>query len=143
MANKVFSSCKELQTHLQTLCDQAVKATAEEARQQLSRYINEQSYNTPEFFPDVYRKTYTLLSAAAWQLISKGSAEIYIDGDGMHDENGGHAWEGDDFAGGTARGADYCKASMEEVWGEYVKWCNGNLIGLLKKNLMKVGVSVK
>lgn len=143
MANKVFRTPVELQKYLQVLCDKAVKDTAEEAKKQLTKCIDEQYYNDPGFYPNVYERTEAFLNSAACQLISNGKAEIYIDGDGMHYRNGFNSWQVIEWASESKHGADYYQTSTEDFWSTYIDWCNENLIGLLKMNLQKVGLNVK
>lgn len=143
MAAKVFSSPVELKNYLQVLCDQAVKDTAEEAKKQLTNCINIQYYKDPEFYPNVYKRTNTFLTSAACQLISGGTAEIFIDAEGMHYKNGFNSWKIINWASESKHGADLYQTTTPNFWSTYIEWCNDNLIDLLKKNLRKVGLSVK
>lgn len=143
MAAKVFSSPVGLKNYLQILCDQAVKATAEEAKKQLTKCIDEQYYHDPEFYPNVYERTDTFLTSAACQLISSGAAEIFIDAEGMHYKNGFSSWKVVEWASESKHGADYYQTTTPDFWSTYIEWCNENLIALLKKNLRNVGLNVK
>lgn len=143
MASKVFSSPVDLKNYLQALCDQAIEKTAEEAKSQLTKCIQEQYYDDPEFYPNVYRRTETFLTHAACQLLSNNTAEIYIDVDGMHYKNNFDPMQIVTWASNSQHGADYYQTTTPDFWSTYIEWCNDNLIDLLKQNLRKVGLSVK
>lgn len=143
MAAKVFSSPVELKNYLQVLCDQAIKDTAEEAKQQLTKCIREQYYDDPEFYPNVYERTDTFLTSAACQLLSNNTAEIYIDVEGMHYKNNFNAMQVVTWASNSQHGADYYQTTTPDFWSTYIEWCNKNLIDLLKLNLRKVGLIAK
>lgn len=45
----------------------------------LRECINEQYYNDPEFYPNIYRRTEAFLNSAAYEMLGKDSAKVGID----------------------------------------------------------------
>lgn len=140
---KTFKTFVELQGYVDTLCKKAIQETAEEARKELQRCVDEQYYQDPQFYPHVYQRTETFLSHVASQMLSSNSAEVYIDIEGMHYKNGFDAWQIVSWASKSKHGADYYQTDTEDFWTTFIEWCNSNLLVLLKKNLKKYGLNVK
>nr|DAM62683.1 MAG TPA: hypothetical protein [Caudoviricetes sp.] len=143
MASKVFRTPVELKNYMQVLCDKAINDTAEEAKKQLTKCIDEQYYKDSDFYPNVYERTETFLNSAACQLLSNNSAEIYIDIEGMHYKNNFNAMQVVTWASNSQHGADYYQTSTPDFWSTYIEWCNKSLISLLRKNLKAVGLISK
>lgn len=140
---KTFKTMVELQGYIESLCAKAIQDTAQEAKDELYRCVDEQYYKDPEFYPSVYQRTETFLSHVASRLLSSNSAEIYIDVEGMHYKNGFNAWQVVSWASESKHGADYYQTSTEDFWTTFIEWCNANLIVLLKKNLRKYGLKTR
>ena len=105
--------------------------------------IKEQYYEDPGFYPHVYQRTETFLSSVAYQMLSSNSAEIYVDGDGMHYKNGFDSWQVVSWASESKHGADYYQTGTEDFWTRFIDWCNENLLDILKKNLRLYGIQTK
>ena len=123
--------------------EKAIKIVAEEVCKKLRKCIDEQYYNDPGFYPNVYQRTETFLSHVASRLLSSNSAEIYVDIEGMHYKNGFDAWQVVSWASESKHGADYYQTGTEDFWTTFIEWCNANLIVLLKKNLRKYGLKIR
>lgn len=123
--------------------NKAVQETANEAKEKLHECIDEQYYNDPGFYPNVYKRTETFLSSAAMLMLSSNSAKIYIDIEGMHYMNNFNEWQVVEWASESKHGADYYQTDTEDFWTTFIDWCNDNLLDILVKNLKKNGLNVK
>ena len=121
----------------------AVEKTAQEVKEMLHTCIKEQYYEDPGFYPHVYQRTETFLSSVAYQMLSSNSAEIYVDGDGMHYKNGFDSWQVVSWASESKHGADYYQTGTEDFRTRFIDWCNENLLDILKKNLRLYGIQTK
>lgn len=143
MAQKVFRTTVELQGYVESLCAKAIQETAETVKNELYRCVDEQYYNDPHFYPNVYQRTEEFLSHVAYQMLSSNSAEVYVDVEGMHYKNGFDPWQVVSWASESKHGADYYQTDTEDFWSTFIDWCNDNLINILKNNLKKYGLTVK
>jgi len=123
--------------------NEAIKDTANEAKEKLYKCIDEQYYHDTGFYPNIYKRTETFLSHAAMLMLSSNSAKIYIDIEGMHYKNNFNAWQVVKWASESKHGADYYQTETEDFWTTFIDWCNDNLLDILVKNLKKNGLNVK
>ena len=84
MANKVFTSMIQLESFINSRITKALMAASVRIREELRNIIDEQYYKDPEFYPNIYKRTYTFLDSASYELIGKNLAEIGINTDEMH-----------------------------------------------------------
>lgn len=142
MAVRIFKSIVGIENYLEGACEKAILETSKIAQEELTRCIQEQYYNDPGFYPNVYERTETLLRSATYQMLSKTSSEIYIDINGMHYRNGFNPWQVVAWASNSQHGADYYQTSTQDFWTTFIDWANKNLINLLKQNLRKNGIKI-
>ena len=68
--------------------EKAIKIVSEEVCKKLHECINEQYYNDPGFYPNVYQRTEAFLNSAAYEMLGGNSARVGIDISSMHYKNG-------------------------------------------------------
>ena len=139
---KTFSTIVDLQSYVQSACEDAVCETAEAAMAKLRECIEGQYYDDPEFYPEFYRRTEKFLDSAAWQLLSPTSAEVGIDTDSMQYRNDFSAKQIVEWASESRHGK-YIQTGTEDFWSVFINWCDENLIRLLRQNLQKHGIKTK
>ena len=132
-----------IHNYVKKACEEAVQETADIAHRKLQECISEQYYNDPEFSPKFYKRTEEFLNHAAYQILSSGTAEIYVDTEGMHYKNNFNAWQVVEWASMSMHGGEKYKTSTMDFWTAFIEWCDNNLISVLKTNLRKHGVSIK
>lgn len=142
MAVKI-KNLNDLSKVMETRIKNALEITSIEVMNKLHDSINEQYYRDPEFYPDVYKRTYEFFNHVAYDMISSNTAQIYVDIEGMHYKNNFSPWQVVKWASESRHGADYYKTETTDFWTDFIDWCNNNLINLLKQNLKKCGVMVK
>lgn len=143
MSKKISTTPTELQNNLELACKNAVIETAKKAQEKLKECVDEQYYKDPEFYPNVYDRTFEFLNHVVYQLMTNNSAKIYIDIEGMHYKNGFSSWQVVNWASESKHGADYYKTSTNDFWSVFIEWCHANLINELILNLRKQGLSIR
>ena len=139
---KSFNTVVEIQNYIESACEKAILETSKTAQEELTRCIQEQYYNDPGFYPNVYERTETLLRSATYQMLSKTSSEIYVDIQGMHYKNGFSPWQVVSWASESKHGAEYYQTDTQDFWTTFIDWANKNLINILKQNLRKNGIKI-
>ena len=139
----IIKSMNDLKKQVESACNKAVETTAITAMNKLHDCIDEQYYKDPEFYPNVYKRTYEFFNHVAYDMISSNSAKIYVDIEGMHYKNNFSPWQVVKWASESKHGADYYQTKTTDFWTEFIEWCNENLINLLKINLQKQGLNIK
>ena len=139
---KSFNTVVEIQNYIESACEKAILETSNTAQEELTRCIQEQYYNDPGFYPNVYERTETLLRSATYQMLSKTSSEIYVDIQGMHYKNGFSPWQVVSWASESKHGAEYYQTDTQDFWTTFIDWANKNLINILKQNLRKNGIKI-
>ena len=142
MASKTFTTMVGLENYIESVCALAVKNAAKIICDKLKECINEQYYNDPYFYPNVYQRTETFLQSATYDLLSNNSAMIYVDGDGMHYQNGFDSWQVVEWASQSQHGADYYQTNTIDFWTTFMEWCDGNVVNILRQELKKAGINV-
>jgi len=132
----------QLQSYLEKICETAVRETAKTVKEELTRCIDMQYYSDPGFYPNVYKRTEKFLNSVAVQMLSGQVAEVYVDIEGMHYKNNFSSHQVVTWASESKHGADYYQTSTQDFWTTFVKWCDENLLVLLKVNLMKYGIYI-
>ena len=141
---KTFSTIADLQTYIRSACEDAVCETAETAMAKLRECIEDQYYDDPEFYPEFYRRTEEFLNSAAWQLLSPTSAEVGINTAYMQYKNGFDPKRVVEWASESKHGSSWRNTTnTEDFWSVFIKWCDENLIKLLRQNLQKHGIRTK
>lgn len=133
----------DLPKYINLICQKAIKDTALEARIILYQCVNNQYYNDPGFYPNIYRRTEEFLKHVTSQLISSNTAQVYIDIEGMHYKNNFNSWQVVKWASESKHGADYYQTDTTDFWTEFIDWCNNYLLDILKNNLKKYGLHIK
>lgn len=139
---KTFTTFVQLQKMIEPLIEKAVKNAAIIITDKLTETIKEQYYQDPEFYPNVYQRTETFMKSAAYNMLSGNSAEIFIDGDGMHYKNGFDPWQVIEWASMSMHGAEYYQTTTTDFWTAFMEWADGNVINILEQELRKVGLNV-
>lgn len=140
---KTIKSMNDLKKYINSICKKAIHDTAKEAETKLHQCIQEQYYNDPEFYPNIYERTETFLNSVASQMLSSNSVQIYIDIEGMHYKNNFSPWRVVSWASESKHGADYYQTNTTDFWTTFIDWCNGSLLDVLKKNFRKYGLNIQ
>lgn len=142
MAVKTFTSFVQLQAMIEPLIAKSVENAAKIITEKLTETIREQYYNDPEFYPNVYQRTEEFLKSATYNMLSGNSAEIFIDGEGMHYKNGFDPWQVITWASMSMHGAEYYQTGTNDFWTTFMEWADGNIINILKQELKRAGLTV-
>ncbi len=109
----------------------------------LKECVDEQYYQDPGFYPNVYRRTEAFLSSVTYKILGKNSARIGIHTTGMHYKNGFSARQVVDWAKESMHGAPMYQTDTEDFWSVFIEWADENVPKLLKSELKKNGLNVK
>jgi hypothetical protein len=142
MAVKTFTSMVQFEQYIDKAIQNAIIAAARRISFELRKIVYEQYYGDPQFLPKFYRRTFSFLDSASYELIGKGLAEVGINTDEMHYfngfdpdtvvENASHSWHGSEkFATSTA-----------DFWTVFEDWAEENALKILKEELVKQGLSI-
>lgn len=138
----VIKNINDLKKQIDIACGRAVKETAITVMDKLHDCIDEQYYKDPEFYPNVYDRTYKFINHVAYDMLTSNSAQIYVDIEGMHYKNNFSPWQVVNWASESKHGAEYYQTGIEDFWTTFIEWCSENLMDLLKKNLRKQGLKI-
>ena len=142
MATKTFTQLVQLQTMIQPMIQKALMSTARIMVKKLRECVDEQYYNDSGFSPNIYKRTYQLLDAAAYQMLGKTAAEIFMDTDYMHYYTGFDPDVILDWAGESKHGADYYQTETTDFWTTFQQWADENVPRILKEELIKQGLKI-
>lgn len=109
----------------------------------LKECIDEQYYQDPEFYPNIYKRTEAFLNSSTYEMLGKNSARIGIDTTGMHYKNGFSARQVVEYARESMHGAPMYQTDTEDFWSVFIEWADENVPKLLKLELKKNGLNVK
>ena len=123
--------------------EKAIKIVAEEVCKKLHECINEQYYNDPGFYPNVYQRTEAFLNSAAYEMLGGNSARVGIDTSSMHYKNGFSARQVVDWAKESMHGSSLYQTDTEDFWSVFIEWADDNVPLLLRSELKKQGLNVK
>lgn len=136
---KTFTTTVDLQNYLEAACEEAIKEVAKIVRDKLEEFINEDFYKL--YSPLFYTRTYSFLKSPKYNMLSKRSANIFVDTDVMHYLG----ISGEDVAHLASYGfhgsIDIFKPGF--YWTDFIAWCNENVPSLMKKALGTRGIHVK
>lgn len=132
----------ELEKEINRRAGLAVKAVADIMCERLKECINEQYYEDPEFYPNVYDRTEAFLNSAVMSMLNPNCAEIGIDETTMHYKNGFSSRQVVEWAAQSMHGAPMYHTGTEPFWDVFDRWCSKNVIELLKTELRKHGIGI-
>lgn len=130
-----FSSIDKLQKEINKRIDQAVKDTSVQICNKLKEIIQDDYYNM--YKPKFYERTYQFLNSAAMDIVSKGSAIVYMNNNGSYkDATMQYVQE---------IAAEGCHGNMNiqtsgRYWDTFLEYVSNNAENLLKQNLHKQGL---
>lgn len=140
---KIIRSYSALVNEINKCVTVAVKNVAEEVCKKLHDCIDEQYYNDPEFYPNVYQRTETFLTHAVYKMMGNNSAIVGVDTSAMHYKNGFSARQIVEWASESMHGSPLYQTTTESFWDVFIDWADKNVPKLLKDELMKQGLNVK
>lgn len=142
MATRTFTTTVQFQKMIEPMITKALMSTARILVEKLRESIDSQYYNDPDFYPNIYQRTYKFLDSASYQLIGKNMAEIFIDTDMMNYKNGFDADQVVEWAGQSMHGAEYYQTETEDFWSVFENFCEENAIKILRQELQKQGLKL-
>ena len=121
----------------------AIQNVAKIVCDKLKECIDEQYYQDPEFYPNIYQRTETFLNSTAYEMLSKNSAKVGIDTSSMHYSNGFSATKVVEYAKQSMHGSPLYQTSTEDFWSTFIEWADVNVPILLRSELKRQGLIVK
>ena len=115
MATKTFTTMVQFQAMLEPMITKALMSTSRILAEKLRESIDSQYYSDPEFYPNVYRRTFRFLDSASYQLIGKNMAEIFVDTDSMSYKNGFDPEQVVEYAGQSMHGSELYQTGTENL----------------------------
>ena len=109
----------------------------------LREYIDEQYYHDPEFYPNIYKRTFAFLNSTAYEMLDKNSAKVGIDTSTMHYKNDFSAKQVVEYAKESMHGSPLYQTGTESFDDAFIEWADENVPLLLKSELLKQGLNVK
>lgn len=117
-------------------------STAKIMVKKLRECVDEQYYSDSGFSPNVYRRTYQLLDAVAYNMLGMTAAEIFMDTDYMHYYNNFDPEQVLDWAGQSMHGSENYQTDTIDFWTTFEQWADENVPSILKQELQKQGLKV-
>jgi len=142
MAVKTFTSIVQFQAYVEEKIQKALMAAAVRITRELRNFIKSQYYNDPEFYPNIYKRTYQFLDSASYRLIGKNLAEIGIDTDLMHYFNNFDPDQVVEWAAQSMHGAPLYQTSTTDFWTAFLNWADDNVMDILKEELKNQGLNI-
>lgn len=139
---RTFSTTVEFKKMIEPLITNALMSTSRILVEELRKSIDNQYYQDPGFYPNIYRRTYKFLDSASYKLIGKNMSEIFIDTDMMNYTNGFDAHQIVDWASESKHGSDYYQTDTVDFWTTFENYCDKNAIRILKEELIKQGLQL-
>lgn len=121
----------------------AVENVAKVVCDKLRECINEQYYNDPDFYPNIYKRTYAFLESAMYEMMGMNTAIVGVNSSSMHYKNGFSGAQVVEWASQSMHGAEYYQTSTEPFWDTFIQWADKNVVQLLKSELKKQGFTIK
>lgn len=143
MATRTFTTWVQFQEMIEPLVQKALMSTARILAERLRESIDVQYYKDPQFYPNVYRRTYRFLDSASYQLLGKNMAEIFVDTDSMSYYNGFDPEQVVEWAGQSMHGSELYETDTEDFWTVFEEYCDKNALRILKEELHKQGLQTK
>lgn len=129
----------EFNKHITIAVDNVAKVICDKLRES----INEQYYQDPSFYPNVYQRTEQFLRSAVYNMLNSNSAVIGIDTTTMRYKNGFSAQQVVEYAAQSMHGSPLYQTDTENFWDTFIEWCDKNVVKLLKFELKKQGIDIK
>lgn len=120
----------------------AIQNVAKIVCDKLKECIDEQYYQDPEFYPNIYQRTEAFLNSSAYEMLGKNSARIGIDVSSMHYSNGFSAIKVVEYAKQSMHGSPLYQTNTEDFWTVFIEWADENVPILLRLELKRQGFSV-
>lgn len=121
----------------------AVQNTAKIVCDKLKECIDEQYYQDPGFYPNIYQRTEAFLNSAVYEMLNSNSAKVGIDTSTMHYKNGFSANQVVEWASQSMHGSPLYQTSTEDFWSVFIEWADVNVPILLRSELKRQGLTVK
>lgn len=142
MAVKTFTSIVQIENYIQSKCTTAIQIAAVKIRNQLREFVDEQYYQDPEFYPNLYRRTNMFLDSASYELLGKNMAQIGINTDEMHYYNNFDPDKVVEWASQSKHGAEYYQTNTTDFWTAFTDWADENVIKILRQELISQGIKL-
>lgn len=140
MAAKI-KNMKDLKTHINAACGQAVENAANRILGSLQRIIDEEFYDV--FEPDFYHRSYQFFRSAAIKMLTQNSAQVFMDKDAM---NYGSFWTGErqlrEASAGSHGGWTTNETKEHRFWETFISFCQANAMNILKEELRKQHINI-
>jgi hypothetical protein len=142
MGTKTFTTMVQFQAMIEPMITKALMSTSRILVEKLRESIDTQYYSDPEFYPNIYKRTFRFLDSASYQLIGKNMAEIFVDTDSMSYYNGFDPDKVVEFAGQSQHGSELYQTSTEDFWTTFENFCEDNALKILRNELQKQGLKL-
>lgn len=109
----------------------------------LKECIDEQYYQDPQFYPNIYQRTEQFLNSTAYEMLGKDTAKVGIDTSTMHYKNGFSATQVVEWAKESMHGSPLYQTATEPFWDVFIEWADKNIPLLLRIELKRQGLTVK
>lgn len=137
MGTKVFTTTVQMQDYFSNAVGIAVKNASEIIMTKLREFVNTQYYNDSGFYPNVYNRTETFLSACAYQMLSSNMSEVGIDTEKMNYRNGFSGDQVVEWAAQSMHGSPNYQTDTLNFWDAFLDWVNVNAIPILRAEILK------
>ena len=121
----------------------AIQNVAKITCDKLKECIDEQYYQDPQFYPNIYQRTEQFLNSTAYEMLGKGTARVGVDTDSMHYKNGFSATQVVEWAMQSMHGSPLYQTDTEDFWSVFIEWADTNVPILLRSELKRQGLTVK
>jgi hypothetical protein len=142
MSTKTFTSTVQIQQYVNTVIQKAIMTASVRITKELRNIIDEQYYQDPEFYPNVYRRVNMFLDSASYELIGSNMAEIGINTDEMHYYNGFDPDTVVEYAANSQHGSPLYQTDTVDFWSTFEQWCEENVIKILRQELQNQGLKL-
>ena len=121
----------------------AIQNVAKITCDKLKECIDEQYYQDPQFYPNIYQRTEQFLNSTAYEKLGKDTARVGIDTSTMHYKNGFSATQVVEWAKESMNGSPLYQTDTEPFWDVFLEWADKNIPLLLRTELKRQGLTVK
>lgn len=142
MATKTFTTIVQLEAFVNNAITKAIMTASVRIRNELRNIVDEQYYQDPDFYPNIYRRTNMFLDSASYELIGKNMAEIGINTDEMHYRNGFDPDVVVENASKSWHGSELYATGTVDFWTTFEQWADENVIKILREELINAGLTL-
>lgn len=121
----------------------AVQNVAKDVCDKLHYFIQEQYYDDPGFYPNVYKRTETFLNHTVYEMLSGNTAKVGVDVGAMHYKNGFSARQIVEYASQSMHGSPLYQTDTESFWDAFIDWADENVPRMLRDELKRQGLTVR